>query len=131
MPRRPNKKAQRYGDHEERVAKATKDLAENPESKMKQVAAQYELNSDTIRNCYHGKTQTARVAHLEPRSPTGEQERSVEGWVELRNPPGYPPKHKKLRRMIVLGGGHYVGIHFPYKTSPACAPKYPCRVRTT
>ena len=41
MPRRPNKKAQRYGDHEERVAKAIKDLKDNPESKMKHVAAHY------------------------------------------------------------------------------------------
>ena len=56
MPRRPNKKAQRYNDHEEEVAKAIKDLKNNPESKMKHIAAHHGLDRDTLYNCYYGKT---------------------------------------------------------------------------
>ena len=44
----PIKKAQRYGDHEERVAKAIKGLKEIPESKMKHVATHYGLDRDTL-----------------------------------------------------------------------------------
>ena len=103
MPRRPNKKALRYGGHEERVAKAIKDLKDNPESKMKHVAARahYGLNRDTLHNRYYGKTQAARAAHPEQRSLAEEQERSVEEWVEKRDALGYPLKHKELRRVVV------------------------------
>ena len=43
-------------DHKERVAKAIEDLKENPESKMKLVAAHYGLNGDTLDNRCYGKT---------------------------------------------------------------------------
>ena len=100
MPRRPNKKAQRYDGQGERAANAIKDLKENPESKMKHVAAHYGLSRDSLHN-YYGKTQAARAAHPEQRPLTEKQERSVEGWVEKRDALGYPPKHKELRRVIV------------------------------
>jgi hypothetical protein len=39
MPRRRNQKAERYDSHEEKVAKAIKELKENPKSRPKHVAA--------------------------------------------------------------------------------------------
>ena len=84
-------------DHGERVAKAIKDLKENPESKMKLVAAHYGLNGDTLDNRCYGKTQAARAVHQDQRSLTEGQG----GSVEKRDALGYPPKHKELRRVIV------------------------------
>lgn len=63
----------------ERVTGAIKDLKENPDSKMKHIAAHYGLSRDTLHNRYYGKTlQEARAAHPEQRSLKEEQERSVE-----------------------------------------------------
>ena len=95
--RQPNKKRD---DHKNRVAKAINDLKENPESKIKHVAAHYGLTRDTLHNRYYGKTQAARAVHPEQRSPTKEQERSLEQWVGKQDALGSPPKHKELRRMV-------------------------------
>ena len=95
--RQPNKKRD---DHKNRVAKAINDLKEDLESKIKHVAVHYGPTRDTLHNRYYGKTQAARAVHPEQRSPTEEQERSLEQWVEKQDALGSPPKHKELRRMV-------------------------------
>ena len=78
MLRRPNKTAQRYDNHKERVAKAIKDSEENPGSKIKHVAAHYRLTRDILHSHYYGKTQAGIEAHPKQRLLTGVQEESVE-----------------------------------------------------
>jgi hypothetical protein len=101
MPRRQNKKAVRYDSHEEKVTRAIKELRENPDSKLKHVAAFHGLNRKTLFNRYYGRTQAARDAHPESRKLAPEEENAVIEWVEKRDTLGFPPKHKELTRMVV------------------------------
>ena len=69
LPRRPNKKVQRYGDHEERLVKIIKDLKSSPESKTPHIAAHGKLSEGHLEyNRYYGRTQSARAAHPEERT---------------------------------------------------------------
>ena len=96
MPRRPNKKAKRYDDYEERVAKTIEYLESSPEFKISHIAAHHSLSRGTIYNRYYGRTQATRAAHPEELVLTPDQEESVERWVEKRDSLGYSPKHKEL-----------------------------------
>jgi hypothetical protein len=73
MPRRRNKKAERYDSHEEKVAKVIKELKENPNSKLKHVAAYHGLNNKTLLNRYYGRTLAARESHPESRKLAPEE----------------------------------------------------------
>ena len=48
MPRRRNKKAERYDSHEEKISKAIHDLKENPKVKLKHIAACHGPNRKTL-----------------------------------------------------------------------------------
>jgi hypothetical protein len=82
MPRRQNKKAAWYDSHEEKVTKAIKELRENPDSKLKLVAAYHGFNSKTLFNRCCGRTQAARDAHPESRKLVPEEEQAVVEWAE-------------------------------------------------
>jgi len=83
LPRRRNQKAVRCDSHEERVAKAIKELKEkkelkeNPNPRPEHVAAYHGLNNKTLFSRYCGRTLTARGSHLESRELTLEEEQAV------------------------------------------------------
>jgi hypothetical protein len=74
---------------------------ENPDSKLKHVAAFHGLNRKTLFNLYYGRTQAARDAHPESGKLAPEEENAVIEWVEKRDTLGLRPKHKELTRMVV------------------------------
>jgi len=67
MPRRSNKKAEQYANHEERVTEALKYLGDDPVTKLKHVATAHDISGNTLTNRYYGHTQATRDAHLERR----------------------------------------------------------------
>ena len=56
MPRRTNRKAAKYEDHEHRVTKSLQELDSHPDAKIKDVAEANGLARKTLYNRSHGKT---------------------------------------------------------------------------
>ena len=65
-----------HDNHEERVAKAIKELRENPESKIMHVAAHQGLTKDTLHNRYPGSKSGASRANIAFRGA-----REVGSWM--------------------------------------------------
>ena len=100
MPRRPNQRAQKFEDHEARVAKAIQEINDHPDAKLLHIAKANHLAPNTIYNRLNHRTQDARSAQADVQNLSLE-ENAVVRWVESRDSLGLPPKHEELRRMAL------------------------------
>jgi hypothetical protein len=90
-----------YGSHEKKFTKAIKELRENPDSKLKHVAAYHGHNSKTFFNRYYGSTRAVRDGHPESRKLTPEEEAGFSRMDGQARHFGISPKHKELTGMVV------------------------------
>ena len=83
------------------MTKAIQELNDNPDSKLKHIAAANGLTKKTLYNRYCGRTHAAQAAHPEQQALTKAEEDEIVRWVEWRDTLGFPPKHKKQVCMVV------------------------------